>query len=343
MPLKSNLQIGYFRLEKILEMNFPFKSNMSLTKWSANSTLRKSSNPSMEKIRTYSVTNNEPTTTTKTAEPITTASETTVKNTDEPSISSLEDPVELKHHLKQFTISPQTSSSSSSSSQQPSSSHYLETNSKPINGKSNLDIFLDLTSNPFTTKFEIIGNQQKTDEDKNLIQVFDLTPDINKYLVNAPESSINATKPTDTRSSVERPKSQNFLMITKHIYIGNIASIKNERTMCRLGIEYLIDMSNMRPNDLNQQTLGKLPCLCTKQHSRLYLSVNILETSFKSLFAAFSEVNKFIQRAKKASGCDENQAERKNRVLLFGKDSLSQQVLTFIVEKRGLFLTFSDP
>lgn len=222
-------------------------------------------------------------------------------------------------------MSPQTSSSSQS--QQPSSSHYLGSNSKPINGKSNLDIFLDLTSNPFTTKFEIIGNQQKADEDKNLVQVFDLTPDINKCLVNV-SRSLNVTKSTDT-SCVEKLKNQNFLIITKHIYIGNIASIKNERIMCRLGIEYLIDMSNMRPDDLNQQTLGKLPCLCTKQHSRLYLSVNIFETSFKSLFAAFSEVNKFIQRAKRSSGCDGHQIERKNRVLLFGKESLSQQVLFY--------------
>ncbi len=90
--------------------------------------------------------------------------------------------------------------------------------------------------------------------------------------------------------------------------------------MCRLGIEYLIDMSNMRPDDLNRQTLGKLPCLCKQQHSRLYLSVQISDTSFKSLFAAFSEVNKFIQRAKRST-------DHRNKVLVFGKESLSQPVI----------------
>lgn len=241
---------------------------------------------------------------------------------DDPTIP-LEDPVELTHHLRNLTISPQTSAA------QPSNSHCRRANSTDINARSNLDIFLDLTSNPFTTKFEIIGNQQKTiEEDKNQVQVFDLTPDTNRYLVSSVES-LNAAKPTNTNVEL---KSQNFLIITKHIYIGNIASIKNERTMCRLGIEYLIDMSNMRPDDLNQQTLGRLPCLCTKQHSRLYLSVNIFETSFKSLFAAFSEVNKFIQRAKKSCETDGLQEERKNKVLLFGKESLSQQVFIIVDE-----------
>ena len=79
-------------------------------------------------------------------------------------------------------------------------------------------------------------------------------------------------------------------------------------------------MTNIRPDDLNRQTLVKLPCLCKKQHSRLYLSVMISETSFKSLFASFSEVNKFIQLAKKAQN-------DKNKVLIFGKENFSQTVI----------------
>jgi len=79
-------------------------------------------------------------------------------------------------------------------------------------------------------------------------------------------------------------------------------------------------MSNMRPDDLNRHTLGKLPCLCKQQHSRLYLSVQISDTSFKSLFAAFSEVNKFIQRAKRSS-------DHRNKVLVFGKETVSQPVV----------------
>lgn len=122
------------------------------------------------------------------------------------------------------------------------------------------------------------------------------------------------------KRNTDSVKVKNFLNITNHIFIGNISCVKNERKLCRLGIEYIIDMTNMRPDDLNRQTLGKLPCLCQKQHSRLYLSVMIAETSFKSLFASFSEVNKFIQRAKKSRN-------EKNKVLIFGKENLPQSVI----------------
>jgi hypothetical protein len=75
----------------------------------------------------------------------------------------------------------------------------------------------------------------------------------------------------------------------------------------------------MRPDDLNRQTLGKLPCLCKRQHSRLYLTLEITDTSFKSLFNAFSEVNKFIQRARKST--------YSKGVLIFGKSVIDQQVI----------------
>lgn len=93
--------------------------------------------------------------------------------------------------------------------------------------------------------------------------------------------------------------------------------IKNERKMCKYNIEYLIDMTDMRPEDLNRQTLGKLPCLCKIPHSRTTLSVELTDKSFKNLFIAFSEVNKLIQRSKKTN----------KSVLIFGKEHLSHQVV----------------
>lgn len=74
-----------------------------------------------------------------------------------------------------------------------------------------------------------------------------------------------------------------LVRIAESVYCGNINSIRNERALCKLGIEFVVDMSNMRPDDLSRaQTLGKLPCLCKRQqHSRLYLTIEIRETSFK--------------------------------------------------------------
>lgn len=76
-----------------------------------------------------------------------------------------------------------------------------------------------------------------------------------------------------------------LVRISDWVYCGNLNSVRNERALCQLGIEYVIDMSNMRPDDLTRaQTLGKLPCSCKgKQHSRLYLTIELRETNFKVL------------------------------------------------------------
>lgn len=74
-----------------------------------------------------------------------------------------------------------------------------------------------------------------------------------------------------------------LVRISDWVYCGNLNSVKNERALCQLGIEYVIDMSNMRPDDLSRaQTLGKLPCRCKRQqHSRFYLTIELQDTNFK--------------------------------------------------------------
>ena len=116
----------------------------------------------------------------------------------------------------------------------------------------------------------------------------------------------------------------NFVQITDYLYVGNIGSIKNERKMCKLGIEYLIDMTNMRPDDLNRKTLGKLPCSCKKQHSRYHLAVEIADTSFKTLFKSFLEVNKIIQSARNS--------KMQRKVLIFGISLFEQQVICACIQ-----------
>ena len=133
-------------------LNFPFKSNMGLSKWSSNSTLRQSSSPSMDKIRTYSV--NEP--------------------TRSPAADNFNE-LNESGAGKCGGSCPRAAERAEATSENNFCSH-----------RSNLDIFLDLTSNPFTTKFEIIGDQKRADEDKNLVQVFDVTPDKERYILMNP-------------------------------------------------------------------------------------------------------------------------------------------------------------
>jgi hypothetical protein len=247
--------------------------------------------------------------------------------------------------------------------------------------KTNLDYFIDYSSNPFTTKFEILNgnndlkinkisrsqsisnlNKPKGLVDNNIVSPCLVKPFTNEGIENQSNnlffSSNNCYKSFENyaeSNSLEKSisnenfenseftnlskiddenisnscntiniingsqsyKSLNFLRITENLYTGSVKSITNERKMCKLNIEYLIDISNLRPDDLNKQSISKLPCLCKKQHSRIYLSIEITDTSFKSLFNSFSEINKFILRARKSS----------RRVLIFGKDNFSSIVL----------------
>ena len=143
----------------------------------------------------------------------------------------------------------------------------------------------------------------------------------NNEYPNSPGSSYNNNK-NNNKNNNDSDKSQNFISITENLYVGNIGVIKNERRMCRLNIEYLIDMTNMRPDDLNRQTLGKLPCLCKLQHSRLYLTVELVDTNYKTLFNSYAEINKYIEKAKKSN----------KRVLIFGKDIFQQHLITALAQ-----------
>lgn len=221
---------------------------------------------------------------------------------------------------------------------------------------SNLDYFISMASNPFTTKYEIIGPSSKSfstskslsppvsvDSKKYLSDFkvpvrsssdFNLnssikndelkteyvnmaTIDFDHKILAKSVSDENLSNETIQKTGNNTSSNMNFLKITDRIYTGNMNCIKNERKMCKLTIEYLIDMTYMRPEELNRQTLGKLPCLCNVPHSRITLTVEITDKSFKTLFITFSEVNKLIQRAKKANKC----------VLIFGKEYLAPQVV----------------
>jgi len=220
---------------------------------------------------------------------------------------------------------------------------------KLVNSKSNMDIFLEYSTSPFITKFELsdqsvptttsekISNLSKSKQRtfsslKNLSssnlnssdRMLAITSQFDEYKERKANSSKNNLYPmiitmNDDFLFDSNQKGSNFVKICQNILIGDMNSLKNERKLCKFGIDYLIDMTNMRPDELNRQAHGKLPCLCNKQHSRAYLSVKITDTSFKSLFFAFNEINKFINQAKKSSSG--------RRVLIAGKELFATHVI----------------
>lgn len=122
-----------------------------------------------------------------------------------------------------------------------------------------------------------------------------------------------------------------LVSLSDDVLLGSIRALQNERQLCKLSVEYLIDATNMRPDELARKAnLGApLHCHCGQTHSRCTLTLefnpaylptastvesNSFSTSFfresnrTPLDQLFSAVNRFIRKA---------QQENK-RVLIYG-------------------------
>lgn len=89
-----------------------------------------------------------------------------------------------------------------------------------------------------------------------------------------PRRSQSLAKPTMTISDPSSPTVPS-VFLTDDILLGSIRALQNERQLCRLSVEYLIDATNMRPDELARKAMigTRLPCQCGHTHSRCTLTL----------------------------------------------------------------------
>ena len=143
-----------------------------------------------------------------------------------------------------------------------------------------------------------------------------------------------------------------LVFLTEDILLGSIRALQNERQLCKLSVEYLIDASNMRPDELARKANvgAPLPCHCGHTHSRCTLTLEfdqphlptassmsdsnhlsnskIRELSRTQLGQLFSAVNRFIFKG---------QQEGK-RILIYGFE-LTQNSPLAVIAIQYLMLT----
>lgn len=105
-------------------------------------------------------------------------------------------------------------------------------------------------------------------------------------------------------------KDQNIIEILDFLFLGDIEAASREPLLCRLTIEYLVDVSNLTPQQMRRSVkLKDCPCLCPseRKHTRRRLTVVIDETFSEDIEQYFEEINSFIEGARKTG----------NKVLLF--------------------------
>ena len=103
-----------------------------------------------------------------------------------------------------------------------------------------------------------------------------------------PRRSQSLAKPPTMISDPSSPTIP-LVFLTDDILLGSIRALQNERQLCKLSVDYLIDATNMRPDELARKANvgARLPCQCGHTHSRCTLTLEFdqgyISTSSSSL------------------------------------------------------------
>lgn len=89
--------------------------------------------------------------------------------------------------------------------------------------------------------------------------------------------------------------------ILPYLYVGKMEAAFNTHILCENKIEYLVDLSDMKPSDVPNYLNNKAACFCgAKSHARTTISVAIpnvgdLSNSVESVLTLFGDVNNFVE------------------------------------------------
>lgn len=149
--------------------------------------------------------------------------------------------------------------------------------------------------------------------------------------------SLTKTHPDDLKIGNLLPptmyRDNQIAQITEYLFIGSIESAYNERRLCRLEIESLVDISNLGEMQVPPQKKLSCPCLCQNEfkHFRSRLIIAIPDEAIDGVDQYFEEVNKFIEGARRCS----------KKVLIYSYEGKSRSALfavQYLMSFEGLLL-----
>uniref|UniRef100_A0A914WVA9 protein-tyrosine-phosphatase n=1 Tax=Plectus sambesii TaxID=2011161 RepID=A0A914WVA9_9BILA len=93
--------------------------------------------------------------------------------------------------------------------------------------------------------------------------------------------------------------------IDETVYCGGLEAAFNLNLLCRLNIEYIVDLSGLDEDNMPRAKRGECPCLCSRPtaHSRALMAINIDEYKTQDLTPYFKDVISFIDKAKTVNKC----------------------------------------
>ncbi|XP_052811773.1 uncharacterized protein LOC128239251 [Mya arenaria] len=128
-------------------------------------------------------------------------------------------------------------------------------------------------------------------------------------------------------------KDEQLAQVTEYLFIGSIESAYNDRRLCRLEIESLVDISNLSEMQVPAQKKLQCPCLCQTEskHFRSKLIIAVPDEENDGIDQYFEEVNKFIEGARRCT----------KKVLIYsleGKSRAALFAIQYLIEYEGLLL-----
>ncbi|VDP05231.1 unnamed protein product [Soboliphyme baturini] len=101
------------------------------------------------------------------------------------------------------------------------------------------------------------------------------------------------------------PKRVNLLdtevcQVYDYLFMSGVQAAYNANFLCKFNIEYLIDVSNVEPQNVPRDMRSDVPCVCPREtaHSRARMAITIDEHSTLDLVPMFEDVNRFIDSAR---------------------------------------------
>lgn len=101
--------------------------------------------------------------------------------------------------------------------------------------------------------------------------------------------------------SMDMYRDDQIAQVTDYLFVGSIESAYNERRLCRLDIESLVDISNLSEMQVPSNKKTQCPCLCQTdfKHFRSRLIIAVADDEKEDVAQYFEEVNRFIEAARR--------------------------------------------
>lgn len=148
-----------------------------------------------------------------------------------------------------------------------------------------------------------------------------------------PMSNLTMTRSASIPTLRRRPSylDQLVCQVLDYLFMGGIEPAYNANLLCRLNIEYLIDISNVEPMKVPRNKRSDCPCLCALEtaHSRARMTIMIGEHSQLDLVPYFDDVNRFIESAR---SCGKNVLVHSYN----GRNRCAALVVQYLMKTKGI-------